>query len=133
MVDPLFTDDPATMDLGAKVDQAWVDFQDALAAVLPELPASVALLDITLDPTAAEQADARYTVTIDLSEPDELRAYAVSNRMLPREHQLSLKRLGDVVALGWSPPGVVPGSDERFGLSLPRAESLRAGDARFHP
>lgn len=126
MADPLFTDDPATMDLGAKVDQAWVDFQQALATVLPDLPDSVALLDITLDPTAAEQAHARYAVTLDLGDRDELRAYAVSNRMLPREHQLSLKRLGDVVALGWSPPGVVPGSAERFGLSLPRSESLRA-------
>jgi hypothetical protein len=121
----LLPDDPATMDLGSKVDQAWVDFQGALAEALPALPETVAALDITLDPTAAEHADALYTVTVDLAEPSELRAYAVSNRMLPREHQLSLKRLGDVVALGWSPPGVVPGSDQRFGLSLPRAESLR--------
>jgi hypothetical protein len=113
------------MDLGSKVDQAWVDFQAALAEVLPTLPDAVAALDITLDPTAAEHADALYTVTLDLSEAGQLRAYAVSNRMLPREHQLSLKRLGDVVALGWSPPGVVPGSDQRFGLALPRAESLR--------
>jgi hypothetical protein len=126
VADPLFTDDPATMDLGAKVDEAWVDFQDALAATLAALPEAVALLDITLDPTAAEQADARYTVTVDLAEPGELRAYAVSNRMLPRERQLSLRRLGDVVALGWSPPGVVPGSDQRFGLLLPRSESVRA-------
>jgi hypothetical protein len=122
----VFTDDPATMDLGAKVDQAWADFQSALAAALPALPEAVAALDITLDPTAAEQADARYTVTLDLSEPDQLRAFAVSNRMLPRERQLSMKSLGDVAALGWQPPGVVPGSDQRFGLALPRAESLRA-------
>jgi hypothetical protein len=121
-----FTDDPATMDLAAKVDQAWKDFQAALAAALSALPDAGAMLDITLDPTAAAQADALYTVTVDLTEPGQLRAYAVSNRMLPREHQLSMKRLGDVVALGWSPPGVVAGSDQRFGLVLPRAESLRA-------
>ena len=120
------TDDPATMDLRAKVDQAWIDFQSALAAALPGLPDAVSTLDITLDPTAAEQGDALYTVTVDLTEPGQLRAYAVSNRMLPREHQLSRKRLGDVAALGWSPPGVVSGSGQRFGLALPRAESLNA-------
>ncbi len=125
-MEEIFTEDPATMDLGAKVDQAWVDFQNALAAALPALPEAVAALDITLDPTAAEQTDALYTVTLDLSEPDQLRAFAVSNRMLPREHQLSMKHLGDVVALGWRPPGVVAGSDQRFGLELPRSESVRA-------
>ncbi len=92
----MFTDDPATMDLAAKVDQAWRDFQDALAAALPALPESVAALDLTLDPTAAEHGDAFYTVTVDVSERGQLRAYAVSNRMLPREHQLSLKRLGEL-------------------------------------
>ena len=121
----MFTDDPATMDLAAKVDQAWADFQDALAAALPALPESVVALDLTLDPTAAELGDAFYTVTIDLSESGKLRAYAVSNRMLPREHQLSMQRLGDVMALGWSPPGVVPDSGERFGLVLPTTEEVR--------
>ena len=121
----MFTDDPATMDLAAKVDQAWLDFQDALAGALAALPESVAALDLTLDPTAAEQGDAFYTVTVDVSERGQLRAFAVSNRMLPREHQLSLQRLGDVIALGWSPPGVVPGSGERFGLVLPATETVR--------
>ncbi|HEY7223359.1 MAG TPA: hypothetical protein VH561_07100 [Micromonosporaceae bacterium] len=125
MEEPIFTDDPATMDLSAKVDQAWVDFQTALAAALPALPEAVVALDITLDPTAAEQAEALYTVTVDLAEPGQVRAFAVSNRLLPREHQLSMKRLGDVAALGWSPPGVVPGSEQRFGLELPRTEAVR--------
>jgi hypothetical protein len=119
-VDELLSDDPATMDLGSKVDQAWADFQAALAGALPGLPQTVAALDITLDPTAVEQDDAHYTVTVDLSEPDHLRAYAVSNRLLPRQRQLSMKRLGDVMALGWQPPGVVPGSGQRFGLVAPR-------------
>ncbi len=124
--DSLFSDDPATMDLGVKVDQAWVDFQTALAGALPTLPESVVAMDLTLDPTAAELGDARYTVTIELPEPGKLRAFAVSNRMLPEAHRLSLKRLGEVMALGWSPPGLVAGSDERFGLELPMSESLRA-------
>ncbi len=119
------TDDPATMDLSAKVNQAWLDFQAALAEALPALPEAVVALDITLDPTAAEQSDALYTITIDLSEAEALRAFAVSNRMLPRAHQLPMKRLGDIAALGWAPPGVVPGSEQRFGLSLPRTECLR--------
>jgi hypothetical protein len=114
------------MDLGAKVDQAWVDFQTALATALPALPESVVALDLTLDPTAAELGDSIYTVTVELPEPGKLRAYAVSNRMLPDAHRLSLKRLGEVMALGWSPPGLVAGSGERFGLELPRSESLRA-------
>ena len=108
------------------MDQAWVDFQSALAGALPALPESVVAMDLTLDPTAAELGDSRYTVTVELPEPGKLRAYAVSNRMLPEAHRLSLKRLGEVMALGWSPPGLVPGSGERFGLELPRSESLRA-------
>jgi hypothetical protein len=122
---PIFTDDPATMDLGAKVDQAWADFQTALAEVLPRLPDTVAALDIMLDPT--DQGAPIYSVSVDLTEPGQLRAYAVSNRMLPREHQLSKKRIGEVVALGWAPPGVVPGSGQRFGLALPRSATARAG------
>jgi len=122
----VFSDDPATMDLGPKVDQAWADFQAALAEALPALPESVVAMDLTLDPTAAELGDSRYTVTVELPEPGKLRAYAVSNRMLPEAHRLSLKRLGEVMALGWSPPGLVAGSGDRFGLELPMSQSLRA-------
>jgi hypothetical protein len=124
-VDEPLADDPATMDLGAKVDQAWTDFQTALASALPAMPQTVAALDITLDPTAVEQDDAHYTVTIDLSEPDQLRAYAVSNRLLPRQRQLSMQRLADVAALGWQPPGVVAGSGQRFGITAPRTAADR--------
>ncbi len=125
MEQPLISDDPATMNLAQKVDQAWIDFTAALADALPAMPSAVTALDITLDPTAADQGDAPYTVTIDLSEPAELRAYAVSNRSLPRTHRLSHKRLGEVIELGWSPPGVVDGSGDRFGLTEPRAEAVR--------
>ena len=124
--DSVFSDDPATMDLDTKVDQAWTDFQAALAEALPALPESVVAMDLTLDPTATELGDSRYTVTVELPEPGKLRAYAVSNRMLPEAHRLSLKRLGEVMALGWSPPGLVPGSGDRFGLELPMSQSLRA-------
>jgi hypothetical protein len=117
----IFTDDPATMDLGAKVGQAWTDFQAALADALATLPETVAALDITLDPSATGQGAPLYSVSLDLADAEQMRAFAVSNRMLPREHQLSRKRIGEVVALGWAPPGVVAGSGERFGLDLPRS------------
>ena len=125
MEQPQISDDPATMNLAKKVDQAWTDFTAALADALPALPEGVTALDITLDPTAAEQGDAPYTVTIDLAEPGQLRAYAVSNRSLPRAHRLSHRRLGEVIELGWSPPGVVAGSGDRFGLEEPRSEAVR--------
>lgn len=118
---PILDEDPATMDLGAKVDQAWADFQGALAEALPTLPDTVAELEITLDPSAAGHGAAVYSVTVDLAEPDQLRAYAVSNRMLPQEHLLPMKRLADVMAMGWQPPQVVPDSGERFGLALARS------------
>ena len=53
MDEPLFTEDPATMDLGAKVTAAWTDFQAALADTLAKMPDTVGGLDITLDPSAA--------------------------------------------------------------------------------
>lgn len=121
----VFTDDPATMDLGAKVDQAWTDFQNALAETLPSLPENIAAIDIMLDPTVTDQGAPVYSVSVDLADPEQVRAYAVSNRMLPRDHQLSKKRIGEVVALGWAPPGVVPGSGQRFGLALPRSAMAR--------
>ncbi|MBX6751011.1 MAG: hypothetical protein IRY85_15280 [Micromonosporaceae bacterium] len=126
MEEPLFTDDPATMDLGAKVAAAWTDFQAALADTLAKMPETVAGLDITLDPSAAGHGAPLYSVSIDLGDAGQMRAYAVSNRMLPREHHLSRKRIGEVVALGWAPPGVVPGSGERFGLDLPRSATGHA-------
>lgn len=126
MDEPIFSDDPATMDLAAKVAAAWTDFQAALADTLAKMPDTVAGLEITLDPSAAGQGAPLYTLSIDLGDAERMRAYAVSNRMLPREHQLSRKRIGEVVALGWAPPGVVPGSGDRFGLELPRSATGHA-------
>src|SRR5690606_27527169 len=104
----------------------WTDFQAALADTLAKMPDTVAGLEITLDPSAAGQGAPLYTLSIDLGDAERMRAYAVSNRMLPREHQLSRKRIGEVVALGWAPPGVVPGSGDRFGLELPRSATGHA-------
>jgi hypothetical protein len=116
-------DDPATADLSAKVAAAWADFDRALAAALPNLPAG-STLDMTLDPTASGVGEAVYSVSVDLTGAD-LRANAVSNSLLPPEHRLSRKSVGELVALGWSPPGVLAAGDERFGLQLPVSEAAR--------
>ena len=45
-----------------KVTQAWRDFVESLATLLPTLP-SGARLDLTLDPTASGTGDASYSVS----------------------------------------------------------------------
>jgi hypothetical protein len=119
-------DDPATADLTAKVSEAWAEFAQALAAALPTLPAD-ASIDLTLDPTASGVGEAVYTVTAG-PVGGELHAYAVSNSLLPPEHRLSRTVIGELVALGWSPPGVLASGDERFGLKLApeRADRMAA-------
>ena len=116
-------DDPATADLSAKVTEAWADFDRALAEALPKLPVG-STLDMTLDPTASGVGEAVYSVSVDLA-GDDLRANAVSNSLLPPEHRLSRKSVGELVALGWSPPGVLVAGDERFGLQLPVSAAAR--------
>jgi hypothetical protein len=116
-------DDPATADLSAKVAAAWLDFDRALADALPKLPPG-STLDMTLDPTASGVGDAVYSVSVE-GVGDGLRANAVSNSLLPAEHRLSRKSVGELIALGWSPPGVLVAGDERFGLQLPVSEAAR--------
>jgi hypothetical protein len=116
-------EDPTTADLSAKVQQAWTEFGKALAGALPDLPAGSAL-DLMLDPTASGVGEAVYGVSI-LPVDEELRAYAVSNAMLAPEHRLSRTAVGELIALGWSPPGVVTGSEERLGVSLPKDQAER--------
>lgn len=122
--DASFYDDSATADLSAKVSEAWADFDRALAEALRTLPPG-ATLDLTLDPTAAGTGGAVYTVSVSPVDGGQLRAFAIGNASLPPEHRLSLKAVGELVAMGWSPPGVVDASDQRFGLSLPVSEAPR--------
>jgi len=116
-------DDPATADLSAKVTEAWTEFGRALGAAAAELPPGVSL-DLTLDPTAAGIGEAVYTVSVERVD-DELHAYAVSNSLLPPEFRLPLRAVGELIALGWSPPGVLAAGDERFGLRLPVDQAPR--------
>jgi hypothetical protein len=102
-------------DLKPKVDQAWRDFAKALAAAVPQLTPGTQL-DIALDPTAAGVGEAVYAVSMQRGEGDHLRLLAVGNASLPDGYHLDRSAVAGMVALGWSPPGVVDGSGEEFGM-----------------
>src|SRR5436305_7421187 len=111
----LLDDLTATADLRAKVAQAWQEFAVELIAAIPALPASTHL-DLALDPTASGTGDAVYGVTIEVGPDERLSALGVGNSSLPDGYRLHRDQIAALVALGWSPPGVVPGSGEEFGL-----------------
>jgi hypothetical protein len=114
---PLLHDNPDTADLREKVAQAWREFAGALADVLPTLPAGAAL-ELVLDPTASGTGDASYSVGVVIDDSDRLSARAVGNASLPDEYHMNRAAVADMVALGWSPPGVESGSGGDFGLSV---------------
>jgi hypothetical protein len=109
-------------DLPAKVDQAWRDFATALAEALPSLPAG-GELDLTLDPTASGTGEAVYGATVKRHEGGTFVALAVGNASLPQGFRLDRQAIAQLVALGWSPPGVVDGSGRDFGLTAEAAEN----------
>lgn len=108
-------DEPTTVDLGAKVAEAWREFARALAAALPTMPDG-SHLDLTLDPTASGTGDAVYGVSLEKTDSG-TKALAVGNANLPAGYRLDRAAVASMVALGWSPPGVVTGSGESFGLT----------------
>jgi hypothetical protein len=122
----LFDDDDelAGTSLKAKVDEAWRDFAAHLQAVLHDLPIGTTL-DLTLDPTASGTGDAIYSVQVTAEDGDILSASAVGNADLPTAYRLDRASVGALVALGWSPPGVVPGVGESFGTRVSRDEARR--------
>lgn len=122
--EPLLLDEPSMADLRGKVDQAWRDFASALATTLPTLPAG-AQVELTLDPTASGTGDAVYSVGVRIGLSDRLSASAVSNATLPPSYRMNRDTVADLIALGWSPPGVVPGSGDNFGLAATTAEISR--------
>ncbi len=111
----LVEDVTAGSDLTAKVGEAWHDFARALAAAISALPRA-AHLDITLDPTATGTGVAIYEVSVQHHADDGLGALAVGNATLPEGSRLSRDAVARMIVIGWSPPGVVPGSDKDFGL-----------------
>jgi hypothetical protein len=117
-------DVPSTADLAAKVTDAWRDFAGSLAAALPSLPAGTGL-NLALDPTASGTGDATYAVDLLVEDGGAVRAQAVGNARLPREYHLARSAVAEMVALGWSPPGVLPGSRDDFGLVSPPGDQAR--------
>jgi hypothetical protein len=120
----LLDDDLAGADLKAKVSEAWRDFARQLAAALPDLTPGTAL-DVTLDPTASGTGDAVYSVEVTAQEGGAFSATAVGNADLPGPFRLDRAAIADLIALGWSPPGVVAGSGASFGVHLPATETNR--------
>ena len=108
-------DEPTTADLRAKVTQAWREFAASLAGLLPTLEPG-AHVDLTLDPTASGTGTAVYSVSIRVLPDGVVEALAVGNAALPQEYRMNRAAVADLVALGWSPPGVLPGSGDSFGL-----------------
>ncbi|NMO54456.1 YbjN domain-containing protein [Actinoplanes sp. TBRC 11911] len=109
-------DEPTTADLRAKVTEAWRDFAGALAGVLHSLSPG-GHIDLTLDPTASGTGMAVYSVSIRVRDGGVVEALAVGNAGLPEGYRMDRASVADLVALGWSPPGVLPGSGDSFGLS----------------
>ncbi|GAA0731829.1 YbjN domain-containing protein [Dactylosporangium roseum] len=118
----LFDDEePAGGNLKEKVAEAWRDFARHLVDGLRDLRPGTTL-DLTLDPTASGTGDAIYSVQVTGEEDGMLSATAVGNADLPAAYRLDRTVIAEIVALGWSPPGVVPGSGESFGLRVPKGE-----------
>src|SRR3954447_8662425 len=113
--DNILLDEPTTADLKAKVTEAWREFASALAKLLPTL-APGAHIDLTLDPTASGTGMAVYSVSIRVLDGGVVEALAVGNAALPEGYRMDRAAVAELVALGWSPPGVLPGSGDSFGL-----------------
>ncbi|HEY7273988.1 MAG TPA: hypothetical protein VH502_14745 [Actinoplanes sp.] len=118
----ILLDEPTTADLRAKVTEAWREFAGALAAVLPTLPPG-AHVDLTLDPTASGTGTAVYSVSLRVLDDGVIEALAVGNAGLPEGFRMDRSAVADLVALGWSPPGVLPGSGDSFGLRSSTAQA----------
>ncbi|MER7006596.1 hypothetical protein ABT297_26635 [Dactylosporangium sp. NPDC000555] len=121
----LFDDeDPAGGNLKEKVAEAWRDFARHLVDGLRDLSAGTTL-DLTLDPTASGTGDAVYSIQVTGEDGDQLAATAVSNADLPAAYRLDRSVIAEIVALGWSPPGVTAGSGESFGLRVGKGDSAQ--------
>ncbi|HEY7174383.1 MAG TPA: hypothetical protein VH442_05650, partial [Micromonosporaceae bacterium] len=125
-IDTLLVDDTSMIssDLKTKVTEAWHDFARALAAAIAELPAG-AHLDISLDPAATGSGATIYEVSVQHNPDDHLGALAVGNATLPEGARLSRDAIAEMIVIGWSPPGVVAGSEKDFGLTAAGTDAAR--------
>ncbi|MEO3745989.1 hypothetical protein [Plantactinospora sp. B5E13] len=122
--EPILLDEPTTADLRVKVTEAWQDFARALANQVRSLPPGTQIA-LTLDPTASGTGDAVYSVSIEVGEDGRIDVRAVGNAALPQGYRLDRSAVADMIALGWSPPGVVEGSGDHFGMRTTTAEASR--------
>ncbi|HKD96253.1 MAG TPA: hypothetical protein VKB69_01505 [Micromonosporaceae bacterium] len=123
--EPLVLDDLTVgSDLKTKVSEAWHDFARALAKVVTQLPEQVHL-DLTLDPTASGTGHAIYEVSVQHRPGGQLGVLAVGNAGLPEGQRLDRDAVAEMVILGWSPPGVIAGSGNDFGMSATMADAVR--------
>jgi hypothetical protein len=120
----ILLDEPSTADLRSKVTDAWREFARALADRVRDLPPG-GRIELTLDPTATGTGDAIYSVELVATEAGQLSALAVGNAALPEGYRMDRAAVADLVALGWSPPGVVPNSGKQFGLRAPTADATK--------
>ncbi|GAA0451466.1 hypothetical protein Ade02nite_76440 [Paractinoplanes deccanensis] len=121
-IEGVFLDEPTTADLRAKVVDAWREFGTALAELLPTLEPG-GHVDLTLDPTASGTGMAVYSVSIRVLDGGVVEALATGNAGLPEGYRMNRTSIADLVALGWSPPGVLAGSGDSFGLSSTREKA----------
>jgi hypothetical protein len=117
-------DEPTTADLRAKVTEAWRDFARSLGTAIAALAVG-AELELTLDPTASGTGDAEYSVSLRTLPEKQVVAHAVGNAALPPGYRMDRAAVADLVALGWSPPGVVEGSGDHFGLRSTVGDATR--------
>jgi len=120
----ILLDEPTTADLRVKVTEAWQEFARALAGQLRGLPPG-AQVALTLDPTASGTGDAVYSVSIEVGEEGRIDVRAVGNAALPQGYRLDRSAVADMIALGWSPPGVVEGSGGHFGMRASTTDAAR--------
>lgn len=101
-------------DLTAKVSTAWRDFTTVLGEALAGLQPGADLV-LILDPTTSGTGNAVYDVALAVTPEGTFRADTTSNATLPESAQLGRSAVGQLVALGWQPPGVLENTPERFG------------------
>ncbi|GGK93729.1 T3SS (YopN, CesT) and YbjN peptide-binding chaperone 1 [Mangrovihabitans endophyticus] len=120
----ILMDESSTADLRAKVTEAWREFAGAMADLIPALePGSH--VDVTLDPTASGTGTAIYSVSMRVLDDGVVEALAVGNAELPEGFRMDRSAVADMVALGWSPPGVLADSGESFGLRTSTDQARR--------
>src|SRR5690606_31756033 len=121
---PLLDDNPDTADLREKVVAAWREFTRGLTDAVAALPDG-ATLELVLDPTASGTGGAAYSVTATAT-GGRVVARAIGNASLPEDYRMNRAAVAEMVALGWSPPGVDDGSGTDFGLTVDLADEPTA-------